>query len=465
MTFIDVAWRLLAIMALVGANAFFVAAEFALASAEDARLNGLAVKGDRLARVVQTVRRDLNLYLSSCQVGITLASLGLGWIGEPAIAQTLVSVFAGFPAPLDVVARHTVAVVIAFAGITFLHIVLGEVAPKALAIFHPETVARWTIVPLVAFTRVGAPLIWSVNEVANLVLRAFRVRQATEAERVHGPEEIMLLVQRSREVGKVDMDEQSMISGVFDLTRTIAREVMTPRPDIVAVPVDIGFEELVEVARSSGFSRLPVYEGSLDNIVGVLLVKDLLALVGSEGRSRFDVRDIVREPYFVPDTKQVDDLLAEFRRLKIHIAIVVDEFGGTDGLVTLEDLLEEIVGEIYDEYDTAHPMFTKTTRGDLVDGGAPIDDVNERFDLSLPVEDYDTLGGFILGEFGHVPRRGDRVEVDGATLIVEDVRERRVRLVRVLTEGDEPARAARATREGPGGRAGGEASDDGRAEG
>ena len=440
---IEVAWRLLGVLVLVGANAFFVAAEFSLVSAQDARLSGLEAKGDRLARLVRGAQKDLNLHLSSCQVGITLASLGLGWIGEPAIAQTLESVFSGLPSPADVIARHGVAVAIAFAVISMLHLVLGELAPKALAIFHPETVARWTIVPLIVFTRIGTPFIWSVNEIANLVLRAFGVRQVTEAERVHGREEIMLLVQRSSELGKVDVDERSMISGIFDLTRTVAREVMTPRPDIVATPVDAGFEELVDLGKNSGFSRLPVYGDNLDNVVGIVLVKDLLSLIGSGKTLQFDVRTIMREPYFVPDTKQVGDLLAEFRRLKIHMAIVVDEFGGTDGLVTLEDLLEEIVGEIYDEYDTARPMFIKTTRGDLVDGSAPVDEVNERFGLSLSVEEYDTLGGFILGELGHVPKPGDRIEVADTTLIVEDVHERRVRLVRIVSEA--PARVVRST--------------------
>ena len=420
-------------LVLVGANAFFVAAEFALVSAQDARLARLADKGDRLARVVRTAQGELNLYLSSCQVGITLASLALGWIGEPAIAQTLESVFSGLSSPFDVIARHSVAIVIAFAVITYLHVVLGEVAPKALAIFHPEIVARWTVVPLIAFTKIGAPFIWSVNELANSMLRLLGVRLDTESERVHGPEEIKILVRRSQEVGKVDVDEQTMISGVFDLTRTVAREVMTPRLDIVAVPSDVGFDQLVETVNSSGFSRLPVYEESLDKVVGIVLVKDLLPLVGSGGPEPFDVRQMMREPYYVPDSKQVGELLAEFRRLKVHMAIVVDEFGGTDGLVTLEDLLEEIVGEIYDEHDVARPMFTLTPSGHLIDGGAPIDEVNERFALSLPLEDYDTLGGLILGELGHVPSAGDRLDVGGATLVVENVHERRVKLVRLLT--------------------------------
>jgi CBS domain containing-hemolysin-like protein len=441
MTTIEVVWRLLAVALLVAANGFFVAAEFALVGAKDSRLASLEAKGDRLARVVRKAQIDLNLYLSSCQVGITLASLGLGWIGEPAIAQTLVSLFSGLPDPWNIIARHTVAIVIAFTMITYLHVVFGEVAPKALAIFHPEQVARWLVEPLIWFTRLLRPLIWWLNESANGLLKLLGVRLPSKAEMVHNPEEIVLLVRRSKEHGVVDDEEQDMISGVFQLTRTVAREVMTPRPDVVAVTTHVGFDELIAATKRSGFSRLPVYEESLDNVVGIVLIKDLLPLAAAGEVSDFDVSRIMREPYFVPDTKSVDDLLAEFLKLKIHMAIVVDEFGGTDGLVTLEDMIEEIVGEIYDEHDVARPMFSTTPGGEpLIDGGAPIDEVNEQLGLELPDDEYDTLGGFILGELGHVPKHGDAVDVAGGRLVVERVDERRVRTVRLLKTEDGPGR-------------------------
>ncbi|MGD8699658.1 MAG: hemolysin family protein, partial [Gemmatimonadales bacterium] len=327
MTAIEIGWRLLAVLLLVGANGFFVAAEFALVSADDTRLSDLAARGDRLARAVSAAQADLNHYLSSCQVGITLASLALGWIGEPAIAESLVSVFSDLRSPFDWIARHTVAVFIAFTTITYLHVVLGEQAPKAAAIFHPEQTARWLIQPLVLFTRLGSPLIWSINASANRLLRAFGVRLPSESERVHSRGELLLLVDRAREVGKVEQDEHAMISGVFELTRTMAREVMTPRPDIVAVPLDVKLDEIVQTTRRSGHSRLPVYEDTLDKVVGIVLVKDVLPLVAAGQHADFDVSKVMREPYFVPDTKSVDDLLAEFRRMKVHMAVVVDEFG------------------------------------------------------------------------------------------------------------------------------------------
>jgi CBS domain containing-hemolysin-like protein len=447
MTTIEVAWRLLAVAVLVAANGFFVAVEFALVGADDTRLAAMEAKGDRLARTVRAAIPDLNLYLSACQVGITLASLVLGWIGEQTIAELLIAAFSGMPSPLSEIARHSVAVVIALMFITYLHVVFGEVAPKSMAIFHPEQVARWLVPPLMVFTRGLSPLIWAINESANVLLRVLGVRLPSEAEKVHSPEEIMYLVRRSGELGKVEHDEQAMISGVFELTHTVAREVMTPRPDIVAVPVDVKFDELVDTTSRTGHSRLPVFRESLDNVEGIVLVKDLFRVAAESAEqvedSDFDVTRIMREPYFVPDTKPVDDLLAEFRRLKIHLAIVVDEFGGTDGLVTLEDLIEEIVGEIYDEHDVARPKYTRTARGEvLIDGGAPIDEVNEQCGIELPEEEYDTLGGFILGELGQVPMPGDVVEVGNARLVVERVDDRRVRSIRLIrldqSESDSP---------------------------
>ncbi|HEV2130458.1 MAG TPA: hemolysin family protein, partial [Longimicrobiaceae bacterium] len=246
----------------------------------------------------------------------------------------------------------------------------------------------------------------------------------------------------------VEEDERKMIHGVFEFSDTVAREVMTPRTDMIAVPLEVTLDALVDVVITEGHSRLPVYEGSIDNIVGVLLTKDLLPLLWrpEEGREAFDVRRLMREPYFVPDTKPVGDILAQFRQQSVHLAIVLDEFGGTDGLLTMEDLLEEIVGEINDEHDVAEPDFFATPEGDvLMDGGALICEVNERFELALPEEDFDTIGGFIFGALGRVPEVGDMVEVPGALaearLQVEEVEERRVTRVRLtrLAPATDPA--------------------------
>lgn len=433
MSSIEVVLWLFTVLLLVGANAFFVAAEFALVSARPTKLQPAADGGDRLARTVLAAQREqLNYYLSSCQVGITLASLGLGWVGEPAIAETLIEAFGAAGRPWDVLAGHAVAVTIAFSLITLLHVVLGELAPKALAIFKPEPVAAAVIWPLIIFTRTFAPVIWVLNESANAFVKLVGLKVPQAFERVHSPEELEMLMRQSREQGMMGHEAVEMIEGVFELRTTVVREVMTPRPDIIAVPVEASLDEVVRVVAESGHSRIPVYEGSIDRIVGVLLVKDMMRFIVDRSQP-FDLRAIMREPYFVPDSKPVGDGLREFREKKVHQAIVVDEFGGTFGLVTLEDLVEEIVGEIYDEYEVAEPEIRVTAPGEaLIDGGAPIGEVNERFGLRLPSEHYDTLGGFMLGELGRVPHVGDAVTVDGnVTFAVEAVEERRVKLVRL----------------------------------
>ncbi|MGH7546415.1 MAG: hemolysin family protein [Gemmatimonadota bacterium] len=434
MSTIEVLLKLFAVLLLVGANAFFVAAEFALVSARPTKLKPAVDGGDRLSGTVLAAQRDLNYYLSSCQVGITLASLGLGWVGEPAIAETLIEAFGGLGRPWNLLAGHAVGITIAFSMITLLHVVLGELAPKALAIFKPEPVARAVIWPLIFFTRTFAPAIWILNETANAFVHLVGLRVPDEFERVHSPEELEMLVRQSRERGMVGHEAVEMIEGVFELRSRVVREVMTPRPDIVAVPVEADLDEVVRVIQESGHSRIPVYEGTIDRIVGILLVKEVLRYLIGRASERFDLRALMREPYFVPDSKSVADCLREFREKKVHQALVVDEFGGTFGLVTLEDLVEEIVGEIYDEYEVAEPEIRVTGQGEaLIDGGTPIDEVNDRFGLNLPTEHYDTVAGYILGERGQVPQVGDTVTADGnAVFTVEDVEERRVKLVRLV---------------------------------
>ncbi|MDP2481423.1 MAG: hemolysin family protein [Candidatus Palauibacterales bacterium] len=421
------AFKLLAVLLLVGANGFFVAAEFALVKARRTRMQELAEGGDLLARAVQAAQANLDRSISGTQLGITIASIGLGWIGEPAIADTLSGLFARLPGPWSGIATHGVAVAIAFALITFLHIVLGELAPKTAALLRPETVSRYVAVPLNLFNRVTAPAVWLLNSSAGLVVRAFGWGSAGGEEHIHSPEEIQMLLHQSLEGGVVEQDEEAMIHGVFELTRTVAREVMTPRTDIVAVRHDASLDEVLAAAADSGFSRLPVYRESIDDVVGVVLVKDLLPWLRRQDRSGFRADRAAREAYFVPDTKPVDDLLAELRRHKVHMAVVVDEFGGTDGIVTLEDLVEEIVGDIYDEHDIAQAEIRVELDGRiLVDGGAALSDLEEEFDLPEVGEEYDTVAGYVIGELGHIPEPGERVPLGPAVLEVLETRDRRV---------------------------------------
>lgn len=424
---LDLLWRFLAVLLLVAANAFFVAAEFALISARRTRVQELVGAGDRAARSVDKAQRDLDRSISGTQLGITLASLGLGWIGEPAVAQTLSGLFDGLAAPWSSIATHGVATAIAFALISFLHIVLGELAPKSVAIIHPVAVSRAVAPPLNAFNWFVTPAIWVLNGTAGMFLRLFGVSSTEVSHRVHSPEEIRMLVAQSQLGGAVESDEEAMIHGVFELTRTVIREVMTPRTDIVAVMADAKLDEVLDVVASSGFSRVPVYRNSLDDIVGVLLVKDILGWLRSEQESDFNAGAVAREAYFVPDTKPVDDLLTEFRHQKVHMALVVDEFGGTDGLVTLEDLLEEIVGDIFDEHDIAHPEISEEPDGRiLIAGSAGLTDLIDHFGLEADDADYDTVAGYVIGQLARIPIAGDRVELGDTELEVLSVKDRRI---------------------------------------
>lgn len=415
----DVVLKICAILTLVGLNAFFVAAEFALVGARITRLQTLATTGDRPAALALRAIARLDDYISATQLGITLASLALGWIGESTLAALFINFFHALPSPLATLATHTVAGSIAFACITVLHIVLGELAPKSVALLHPESLSRWVIRPLMVFTYAFWPAIWLLNASATRFLRLFAIRPPTHKERVHAPEEFLMLLSESREHGLVEASNVEMITRVFDLARTGVRQAITPRTEIHAVERHWPVEKLIEMARTSGNSRLPVYEDDLDHIVGLLLVKDLLSFMDEPETFKIDA--VMREPFFIPATMQLNELLKEFRRQNVHLAIVVDEYGGTQGLITLEDLLEEIVGEIFDEFDRLDQTedIRATAEGHLsVSGELPVQELNERYALNLPLGDYITVGGLVMAELGHIPTIGEYVQVDGVRLSV-----------------------------------------------
>ncbi|HJQ64728.1 MAG TPA: hemolysin family protein [Gemmatimonadales bacterium] len=434
--------RLAAVAVLVAANAFFVAAEFALVAARRTRIEAMIRKGDRRAAVVMKALQSLDRYISGTQLGITIASLGLGWIGKPALAGTIERLFAGLPSPLDVVATESVAVGVAFALITFLHIVLGELAPKALALLHPEQTSRWVAPPLIVFTIATNPFIWLLNGTANGILRLFGARSPTEHERVHSPEEIMMLVEQTRKTGRLGRQDARMIEGVFEFTEKNAIDVMTPRTQIVALPVSMSLAEVADRVASAGRSRYPVYRESLDDIVGTVHAKDVLRALRSDANKPLE--SILRPPLFVPGTREVEDVLADMKRQKVHLAIVLDEYGGTAGLVTMEDLLEEIVGQIYDEYDRpdAGPAGTATVLAPVMSGSTEVADVNRNYGLQLDDTDYTTIGGVVFGKLGRLPRVGDRVELPGATFEVIEMEGRRVGKVRVTLAPPRPAGTA-----------------------
>lgn len=439
-------FRTFAVFILVAVNAYFVAAEFALVAVRRTRIEQLARAGDRRARAVLNALDHPDDFISAAQLGITAASIGIGYIAEstlhrllfPLVERMDLSLF-GSPGA----AAHVIATVLTLLIVTYLHVVLGEQVPKMVAIQRAEATVLWTTGPTRAFGRLFRPFIRLMSGSAGLVMRGFGMRPTGVHPLAHTPEEIRLLVEQSTEEGMVELDQEQMIQGVFEFRDTLAREIMTPRPDIIALPVDARREEVLRLVLEEGHSRIPVYEDTLDEIVGVLLVKDLLAHVAA-GREEFDLRSLVRDPYFVPDTKPLGALMEELRARSQHMAIILDEFGGTEGLVTLEDMIEEIVGEIRDEYDVPEPEdFADTAEGDvLIDGGASIFEVNERLGLALPEEDFDTIGGYIFGELGRVPITGDEVALNGAgRLRVEEIEERRVTRVRWVAP-PEPNRGA-----------------------
>jgi putative hemolysin len=422
------ALKLVAVLALVLANAFFVAAEFALVSARRSRLEEMARAGDRKAMLAARAVQSLSRYLAATQLGITLASLALGWIGEPALAHLFDQLFTWLPAGARAVATHSVAVVIAFSLITSLHIILGEQVPKSIAIVAPEQASRWLALPLIAFTWVMAVPTKLLNGASNRTLRLLGLRPPGEQERVHSPEELRILVEQSQEWGTLGAQDARLLEGVFEFSEKTAEEVMTPRTDVVAIPADATVEAAADVVAESRRSRYPVYNESLDDVVGIVHAKDILRAIRQTPGAQ--VGTLTRPPLVVPGTREVEDVLSDMKRLKTHMAVVLDEYGGTAGVVTMEDLLEEIVGPIVDEFDAAERP-APASGAPLLDGAMPISQFNSEYDESLSDVDYTTIGGWIFGQLGRLPRVGDRLTAGSHTLEVAEMEGRRVKRVRL----------------------------------
>lgn len=440
-------FSLLTILGLVAANAFLVAAEFALIAVRRIRIEQSVRRGDvHAARVLPALDR-LEELVFAAQVTRSLASVALGWQAVLMAHAHMLPVMGTGPVRLlgvTIGSTRSVAIFFALFGVALLHATLGQQVPKLVAVHRAEWItAHMAVPPLRALSWVLTPLTWPLNFVVRGVVRLFGVHSTGFNPLIQTPEELRLLVTQPSENGGAEMenDEREMLRGVFEISETVVREVMTPRTEMVAVPVEVTLQRLMEVATVEGHSRIPVYEGTIDTVLGVVLTKDLLRVLHERGGAddpAFDVRTILRRAHFVPDTKPVDELLADLRRQALHMAIVLDEFGGTYGLVTLEDLLEEIVGEINDEFDEVEMDFSPTPEGDvLIDAGVLIHDVNERFGLTIPEEEFDTIGGFVFGTLGRVPEVGDAVAVTGfgggMELRVERTDERRVSVLRLAS--------------------------------
>ncbi len=420
--------RIVVIILLVLANAFFVLAEFAILRARLPRLDAMARRRDRLAHAAFRAASTPAGTLAACALGTSLTSIGIGWV----LAGLLYTVIqpAGRSAGI---ATIIVAAVLA----VYLHVLIGKLIPRTAALARPEHYARLVAYPLLGFSWILTPLTALVSLPFRRASREIRERvPAGEAGAIHGPDELRLLVEQSEEVGALEPQDADLLEGVFEFTEKTADDVMTPRTEIMALPVDATLEQTLQLMEESGFSRVPVYDGTIDNIVGVLLVKDLLPTVRRSGES-FSLRGITRSVHMIPGTRQVEEVLADFKRLKEHMAIVLDEYGGTAGVVTMEDLLEEIVGEIEDEYDVAELAASGEPGGEIVvPGETNIGDLNEEYGLSVPDAEHSTIGGFVFGALGRLPHPGDVVVAGGASFVVRSMDNRRIESLALRPRGD-----------------------------
>ena len=412
-------------LALVLLNAFFTAAELAMVRVRATRIEALAEEGHWQARLVRSIQRRPDAFLSATQLGITLTSLALGWIGEPAFAHLLAGVFAALGIQSQTV-LHNTAFVLAFATITFLHIVVGELAPKSYAIRFTERVALWVALPMRVFQLVFSPALWLLQRAARATLKLFGVTAETSGDLAHSEEELRLLLAESHRVGELSGTKRELLENVIDYTERTARHVMVPRADIAYLSLARPFDENLAVVTQAAATRFPLCSSDIDHVIGMVHVKDLFNR-RDQLRTSEDLAAIKREILFVPETRPLDLLQRDFQQRRTHMAIVVDEYGGTSGLVTLEDVIEEIVGEIQDEFDREPPTVEETPQGLVFDGLTLVDDVADRLGIKLPeTADVSTLGGFVTARVGRMPRPGDKVSVDGYDFTVVEIRGRRV---------------------------------------
>jgi len=410
--------QLVAVILLVLANGFFVAAEFALVSVRRTRIAELIAQGNRTARLVKRAIDDPDRFIAATQLGITLASLGLGWIAEPALGHLLQPIIDLFPTEIESEVSHSLSLGLSFAIITFLHVVVGELAPKSIALQNPERTSLLVAQPIVWTEWIFKPAIWLLNGSGNLLLRIFGIQPAPAHELVHSPAELKMLASASAEIGILKDSEEEMLHAVFEFGDMLVRHVMIPRTEMIAFPIDSTLDEMIQLAIKHPFTKFPVYETSLDQVVGIVHLKDLVRARHGDGQEARTAQDLMRDAIFIPKTARLDDLLTRFRARKRHIAIVLDEYGGTAGVVTLEDLLEEIVGEVSDPFDTEPEIQALPDGSSSIDGLTLIDEINEYFSLNLSDPHYDTIAGYILGQLGRLAQVGDSIPADSVELRV-----------------------------------------------
>jgi CBS domain containing-hemolysin-like protein len=429
---------LAAVGILVFLNAFFVAAEFALVSLRRSRIEQMVEERNRFGRMLLRAKDDPNRFISAAQLGITMASLGLGWIGESTVAAMIDPLFRQLPQEVQGTLSHGVSFAISFILITMFHIVVGEQVPKMVSLQHAERTAIVTVGPTEAFYRVFRPFIAAFTGLTNLALTLLGITPSNEHDGAVTAEELELMVQTSHRAGALEDTERDLLSNVFDFADLSVYQVMIQRRDMVGVPMDVSLDDLLELGETSPHSRFPVYEETLDNVVGVIHIKDLLRLARG-ARDEFDLRSIMRQPLFVPETMPAGRLLTEFRRAHTTLAVVIDEYGGTAGLVTIDDVVEEIVGDVPDEFHSQTPGVEPQADGTWV--VAPtlrLDELAEEFDIEVDEDgEVNTVGGLVVEQLGRLAQAGDVVEVGNYQFHVEEVEG--VRMTRLVVKQLAPA--------------------------
>lgn len=423
-------WDLFWTFSLVILNGFFVAAEFAIVKVRGSQIEIKAKDGSHVGKVAKLIIHNLDNYLAATQLGITLASLGLGWIGE----RVMHSLVHDFLANLGIAEVYisTTSTIIAFSIITVMHIVFGELAPKSIAIQRPVATTLFISYPLQAFHFIFKPFIWALNGLARGILKLVGMHSSAGHESLHSTEELQYLLDQGRESGALDFNEHEMIKNVFDFNERVVKNIMVPRTKISGVELRTPKEEVIEVIIKEGYSRLPVYDEIMDKIVGIIHAKDILPLVAA-GNKNWTLSDIIRKPFFVTETKKINDLMSELQVKRMQIAIVLDEFGGTAGMVTLEDIVEELVGDIQDEYDEEKPLVEQVTEDEfIVNAFATVYDVNEYLHHDLPEdEDFDTIGGLVSHVFGRIPEVGESNESYGYLFTILKKTEQNIETVKL----------------------------------
>lgn len=426
----DTLWRLAAVMALVFANGFFVAAEFAIIAVRKTRIDQLIAEGNKRAPAVRRAVTDPDSYIAATQLGITMASLGLGWIGEPALASLVEPAVGFLPTGIAEATAHSISVAIAFAIVTALHITLGELAPKTIALERAEATALLVVRPTELFMRGFWPFIRLLNGIGQAIVGAMGLRGSGGHAMVHSEEELKMLVTASQEAGVLEEEEEQMLHRVFDFADLTAGQVMVPRTEMMAVEAEVTGDALLQAISKAGFPTLPVYRNDLDNVVGILHAIDVVKAIAAGGKD-VSAAMLARETLNVPETMAADDLLASLRQRGVREAIVIDEYGGTAGLVTFEWLMERIVGAAGTGRTTVHPDGSAD-----VDGLTLVTDVNEQFGLKIDEDTYTTLGGYVMGRVGRRPRVGDTIEVEGRRMRVTVLDGLRVAKVWISTKAD-----------------------------